>query len=426
MDIRLTPSELSGRITAISSKSDAHRLLIASALSDCETVIFCNSSSEDIKATIGALNSLGANIVASNGKITVKPIKKAAKKACLNCGESGSTLRFLLPVAGALGVNATFDGSGRLPQRPIAPLRREMESFGVTFTPPWQFPITISGQLESGDYTLQGNISSQFVTGLLFALPLLKGDSTIRLIPPVESLSYIKMTLNTLKKFGIEIEFKRNKFNIKGNQKYISPKEVTAEGDWSNAAFFLVAGAFSKKGITVSGLDKNSVQGDRAVTDILKKAGASVRWYGNAVTVREKSLNSFSVDASDIPDLVPVLSVAAVGAKSGVSTFTHAERLRIKECDRLAAVCECLNNIGTVVAETDDGMVIWGGENIKGGNVFSFNDHRIVMSMSTASVLSKGEIIIRDAEAVNKSYPNFFEDFNKLGGKADVINNQGE
>lgn len=425
MDIRLAPSKLSGKTAAISSKSDAHRILIAAALSDKPTVIYCNSASDDIRATENCLNALGAKIKTEDGIIEVEPIKTPVEKAELDCGESGSTLRFLLPVAGALGVRATLTGRGRLPSRPITPLRRVMENCGVEFSAPWEFPIRIEGQLTSGEYTLKGNVSSQFVTGLLFALPLLSGDSKIRLIPPVESKPYINMTLNTLSKFGIEIIEGENEYTVKGGQKYISPSEITVEGDWSNAAFFLTAGALGE-GVTVTGLNAKSLQGDRAVVDILKKMGAAVKINDGGVTVSGGKLSGTQIDASDIPDLVPILSVAAAAAKSGVTTVTHAERLRLKECDRLAAVNECLNNIGAVAAETDDGIIVWSGDKIRGGEVFSFNDHRIVMSMAIAAAVCEGDIIIKNAEAVNKSYPDFFKAYNGLGGKADVINTKGE
>lgn len=423
MKIKISPSKLNGTIRAISSKSDTHRLLIAAALSDGETVIHVNGVCDDVLATVDCLNALGADITVSDSEITVKPIEKPAKKAVLNCRESGSTLRFLLPVAAALGVNATFSGAGKLPSRPILPLRREMENYGVTFTPPWQFPIEIKGRLSNGKYVLKGNVSSQFITGLLFALPLADGDSTLRLVPPVESRPYIDMTLGTLKKFGIEIEENGNIFTVKGNQKYITPKDVSAEGDWSNAAFFLTAGALGSD-VTVTGLNTESLQGDRAVLDELEKMGATVFCKDGAVRVEANELHATRISGANIPDLIPVLAVAAATAKSGVTVISNAERLRLKESNRLAAVSECLNNIGCVNSETDDGIVIWSGEKLYGGEVFSFYDHRIVMSMAVAATAAEGDITIRDAEAVNKSYPSFFEDFRALGGKADVIDNQ--
>ncbi len=424
MDVKITRSRLEGTVKAISSKSDAHRILIAAALSDKKTVIHCNSDSEDIKATVGCLEALGAKITRDGDVITVIPVENSEKKATLDCRESGSTLRFLLPVAAALGKDAVITGSGRLPSRPIVPLRNEMEKKGVTFTPPWQFPIEISGGLQSGEYTLKGNVSSQFVTGLLFALPLLDGDSSIRLLPPVESRSYINMTVNTLSKFGITVTEKDDTYYIKGSQKYISPEEIFVEGDWSNAAFFLCAGAINGD-VTVTGLDFNSLQGDKKIVDILNRMGADVKADGDGVRVKSAELHGVQIDASDIPDLVPVLSVTAANAKSGITVVTNAERLRLKESDRLQAICESLTRLGNVNAQTDDGLVVWCDEKISGGEVSSYSDHRMVMSAAVAALGSSGEITVREAQAVSKSYPNFFEDYKMLGGKADVINPQG-
>lgn len=420
MKIKLSPAKLKGTVAAVSSKSDVHRLLIAAALSDGETVIRCNGICDDIEATADCLNALGAKIEISDGKITVRPIEKPAKKAELNCRDSGSTLRFLMPVAAALGTETKFVCSKQLQSRPILPLRRELESHEIEFTPPWQFPVEIKGKLESGKYQLHGNVSSQFITGLLFALPLLDGDSSLRLIPPVESRPYIDMTLGTLKEFGINIEENDNIFSIKGNQKYVTPKEVEAEGDWSNAAFFLTAGALGGD-VTVTGLNFDSLQGDKAVIDRLSAMGACVEKSGDSVRVTGGELHGISFSAENIPDLVPVLSVAGASAKSGLTVVTKAERLRLKESNRLGAISECLNNIGCVNAETDDGLIIWSGEPLYGGEVFSFNDHRIIMSMAVAAGVATGDIVIRNAEAVTKSYPSFFEDYRALGGKADVI-----
>lgn len=420
MNVKITPGPLSGSVRAISSKSDVHRLLIAAALSDKPTIIKCNTLSNDIEATVRCMNSLGADISFVDDGISVNPIKNVPNTAILDCGESGSTLRFLLPVAAALGVSAEFKGEGRLPSRPVTPLRREMEANGIEFTPPWVFPIKISGQLKSSEYRLKGDVSSQFVTGLLFALPLLKEDSFIRLIPPVQSKPYIDMTIDTLKKFGIEVFEENNVYKIKGSQKYVSPSEITADGDWSNAAFFLTAGALSS-GVTVTGLNINSLQGDRKIIEILAQMGAKVSVKNDEIAVEGADLHGAEIDAGNIPDIIPILSVAAAAAKSGITTVTNAARLRIKESDRLSAICECINNLGVVVAEMDDGLVVWTGEGIRGGNVFGFNDHRIVMSMAIAGSISNSEVTIRGAEAVNKSYPQFFEDFTLLGGIYNVI-----
>lgn len=421
MEMRCTPSELSGKINAISSKSDAHRLLICATLAHKPTKINCNCLSKDIVATAECLKSLGASIDVGNGAITVTP-QSFNKKATLNCIESGSTLRFLLPVASALGVDATFKGQGRLPERPVSPLKEEMEKKGVTFHTGSEFPLHLTGQLQSGEYEIAGNISSQFITGLLFALPLLEGDSTIRLIPPVESRSYLNITISALKKFGIEIKEEENLYIIKGNQKYVSPEEITVEGDWSNGAFFLCAGALSKKGITVSGLSEASPQGDKKILEVLRRMGAEVTVNGNDITVKKKRLFGTIVDARDIPDLVPIISVLGACCEKGATHIVNAQRLRIKESDRIQSVFQMLDTVGAAVTETDDGLVIWGDNEMVGRVINGYNDHRIVMSAAILSSECSLALDITDYKAVEKSYPHFFRDFNSLGGNANVIN----
>lgn len=422
MNIICTPATLSGKIKAISSKSDAHRLLICGALADVPTKVHCNVMSKDIAATVDCLKSMGAEISVDGDVITVIP-NKFNKKAELDCGESGSTLRFLLPVVSALGIDTTITGHGRLPERPISPLKEEMERMGVTFHNGSKFPLHLTGQLQAGDYEILGNVSSQFITGLLFALPLLDGDSRIKLIPPVESRSYLNITLSALRKFGIEISEEENLYIIKGNQKYVSPKEITVDGDWSNSAFFLCAGALSEKGVTVTDLDVNSPQGDKAILDVLTRMGADVKIQGTEITVKKNKLNGITVDASDIPDAVPIISVVAC-AGFGETRIINAQRLRIKESDRIKSVVDMLTAVGGNVHETDDGMIIHGGADLVGGTVEGSNDHRIVMSAAILSTLCKSNVIITDYKAVEKSYPHFFKDFVTMGGSADVINDR--
>ncbi len=420
MEMRCSPAVLSGKIAAIPSKADAHRLLICSALSGGETVISCPLVSKDIEATVRCLNALGADITLKDGKIFVKPVKET-RKASLDCGESGSTLRFLLPVVSALGVTAEIYGGGRLPERPIDALVSEMKKNGAVFGGE-KLPLTLSGKLKAGKYTLKGNISSQFVSGLLFALPLLEGDSKIELIKPVESRPYIDMTAGALKKFGIRVNIDDNIISVPGGQKYVSPGEASVEGDWSNSAFFLCAGALSPKGVTVSGLDADSPQGDKKILDILKRMGALVSVNGDEVTVRKDRLIGLTVDASDIPDTVPAVSALAAMCETGATHIVNASRLRIKECDRLSAVNKMLTAAGAAVSETDDGLVIWGQNELTGGRAEGCNDHRIVMAAALLSCGCSLPVDITTAEASAKSYPSFFEDFNTLGGKANVIN----
>lgn len=418
-----TPSVLGGKIKAISSKSDAHRSLICASLCDKTTTINCNVMSKDIAATINCLKSMGTDISVSKDIITVTP-KPFNKKADIDCGESGSTLRFLIPLVSALGMDATITGHGRLPQRPISPLKEEMEKKGITFHTDNRYPLHLTGQLQSGEYEIAGNISSQFITGLLLALPILSGDSVIKIIPPFESKSYVDITISVLRKFGIKIEEKENLYIIKGNQEFISPEEITVDGDWSNASFFLCAGAISEKGVTVTELDINSPQGDRKILDVLSSMGADIEIKGNEIAVKKNKLNAITVDASDIPDLVPIISVVAT-ACGGETRIINAGRLRIKESDRIKSVVDMLNSVGADVKETNDGMVINCKKELLGGVVNGYNDHRIVMSASILSTLCQGKVRITDSNAVEKSYPDFFVDFNKMGGNADVINDRG-
>lgn len=422
MTVKCTSSVLSGTIKAISSKSHAHRVLICAALSQNKTKIYCNVMSKDIAATIDCLKSMGTEIFVDGDTITVIP-KEFNKKSDIDCNESGSTLRFLMPVVSALGIDATITGHGRLPQRPISPLKEEMEKKGVTFHTGNDFPLRLTGQLQSGEYEIQGNISSQFITGLLFALPLLDGDSKIKLIPPVESKSYLDITISVLRQFGIGIDEKENLYIIKGNQKYISPEEIKVEGDWSNASFFLCAGALSEKGVTVTDLDINSPQGDKKILDVLSLMGADVTVNRNEVTVKKNKLKGITVDASDIPDAVPIISVVAT-ACNGDTKIINAGRLRIKESDRIKSVLDMLLSVGADAEETPDGIIIRGGKSLVDGVVNGYNDHRIVMSASILSSLCEKDVIITDSNAVEKSYPDFFADFKKQGGNANVLNDR--
>lgn len=422
MNVICTPAQVSGKIKAISSKSDAHRLLICGALSDCATKVHCNVMSKDIAATVECLKNMGADISVDGEIITVTP-NKFNGKAELDCGESGSTLRFLLPVVSALGIDATITGHGRLPERPISPLKEEMERMGVVFHNGSKFPLHLTGKLQAGEYEILGNVSSQFITGLLFALPLLDGDSKIKLIPPVESRSYLNITISALGKFGIEIIEEENLYIIKGNQKYISPKEITVDGDWSNSSFFLCAGALNENGVTVEELDINSPQGDKAILNVLRRMGADVQISGTEITVKKNKLNGITVDAADIPDAVPIISVVA-SVCEGETQIINAGRLRIKESDRIKAIVNMLASLGGKAEETADGLIIKGKESLIGGTADGCNDHRIVMSAAVLSNFCKNAVEITDAQAVEKSYPHFFNDFNRMGGNANVINDR--
>ncbi len=421
MDIRITPSPLCGTLRAVASKSDAHRGLICAALCDSPTEVVIRALNRDIEATMNCLSALGAGFSQIEAGVwRVNPIVQRPAHAALDCCESGSTLRFLLPVAAALCQTTRVEGAGRLPQRPLSPLREELEAHGCTFDAA-QLPFTMDGTLAAGQFTLPGNISSQYITGLLFALPLLAGDSDIILTTPLESAGYVSMTLRTLARFNIDITTPPDGggYHIKGGQRYRSPGRIAAEGDWSNAAFWLAAGAIHAP-VTVTALNADTAQGDSEIVPLLRRFGARIETNGSRATVSPRVLSGFTIDAAEIPDLVPVLSVMACAAV-GTTKIINAARLRIKESDRLQTIAQSLTALGGSVSELPDGLIIEGTGRLKGGVVNSFNDHRIAMAMSIAATICSGDVILRDAAAVEKSYPGFFEDFKQLGGKADVI-----
>ena len=422
MNVKIGKSPLNkGQVRIISSKSDGHRSLIAAALAEEESVLFVDGWSDDLEATVRCLEGLGAEIYKEPSGIEVVPILgNLEKEAVLDCGESGSTLRFLLPVAAALGRHTIFDGKGRLPERPIGVLLEELAKHGCTVNSD-KLPLELEGKLQAGVYTLPGNISSQYITGLLFALPLLEGDSEIVLTTAVESRGYIDMTLKTLKIFGVAVEETENGWKIPGGQTFEGPRMRFTEGDWSNAAFWLTAGAI-KGSIGCQGLDMESAQGDRAIVSLQEEFGAETKMILNQITVTNKEMKGIRIDASQIPDLVPILCIAGAAAE-GTTEITNAGRLRMKESDRLAVMAECLQKIGVEVEEREDGLVITGGCNPPEGEIVidSHNDHRIVMAMAIAAVSLGVDITIEHADAVNKSYPSFFAELTKLGGVGDVL-----
>ncbi len=417
----VSAKKTNGSIKAISSKSFVHRALISAALSKEETEIFCNTVSDDIAATATCLNQFAANVSQKDDRFIVMPYSKSEKDGniILNCGESGSTYRFLLPVAAAHGEDAVFLLDGRLKDRPMDPLFNTLESHGIKISGKNESKVSVTGKLTSGTFALPGDISSQYITGLLFALPSLSGDSEIKLTSPLQSKGYVDITLSTLKSFGITADVSESVIKIKGNQRFVSPKTIVSEGDWSNSAFWLCAAAVSGE-ITVTGLSTSSVQGDRAVCDILKRFGANVIESKNSVTVKKGKLCGIKIDVSEIPDLVPALAVAAAGA-NGKTVFYNADRLRHKESDRLYSISHTLSLLGADTAITADKLIVSGNGHLSGGTVHSFFDHRIVMMASLAALISKDNVIIENAESVSKSYPLFFEDFRKLGANISEV-----
>ena len=448
---RIEPGPLAGEVRAVPSKSDAHRLLIAAALADVPTTLLFEGSSRDIEATIGCLETLGAAVERRRDRVIVTPLEAggSGQKAPeargalpeLDCGESGSTLRFLLPVAAALGGKTAFTARPGLATRPLGALKEAMERQGAVFSRP-ALPFALEGPLRGGLYRLPGNISSQYISGLLFALPLLAEDSRIELSTPLESAGYVEMTLSTLRRFSINIEETADGYRIPGRQAYRSPGLVEVEGDWSNAAFFLTAGALGK-GVTVTGLRPDSLQRDREIVSLLRRFGAEIRIEGDRVTALGGKLVAIEVDAGQIPDLVPILAVAAAFAE-GSTVIRNAARLRIKESDRLATVAAMLRGLGASAEELPEGLLIRGGAEsggkaggdtfggdtsgrgclagrLPGGRVDSANDHRIAMAAAIGAAYGAGPTEILDPWAVRKSYPGFYQDFSELGGKPHVL-----
>lgn len=418
MNVTVHPGRLSGEVRVPASKSAAHRALIAAALADGLTTVHIDTLNNDIEATIDCLMALGALIDYNprKGLLIVRPIEGApglsrtieglSNKAMshvdyadtleLDCGESGSTLRFLMPVAAALGAKARFVGHGRLPKRPNKALADALRAHGARVDSD-TLPMELSGGLTGGVWTLPGDVSSQYVTGLLFALPLLKEDSEIRLTTALQSANYVDMTLETLRDFGIEVIPTETGWIIPGRQAYRSPEDVFVEGDWSAAAFWLAANAMGSE-IDVTGVSRRSVQGDRAVEDLLGRP---------------------EIDATHVPDLVPALAAAAATLPQR-TVITGAARLRLKESDRLKAVADMISALGGQVAIIGDGLIVDGDRPLHGGTVDGVNDHRIVMAAAILATRADGPVTISDAQAVSKSYPDFFDHFQALGGSVDV------
>ncbi len=475
----ISPRQLHGSVKAPASKSVAHRMLICAAFADKPTDIICRELSRDIEATADCLRKLGAGISydESTGIFHVTPYACEAISAdyestyaYIDVGESGSTLRFILPVVAALGLNTHIVMHGRLSERPLSPLWEELEAHGVSLIRNTDGSIDVSGRLSGSRYTIAADVSSQFVSGLLFAAPLIRakdGDFELELTGNIESIDYIRMTIDAMRGFGVEVRQDGNILRVDREARYISSGELEVEGDWSNGAFWICAAAMTEGTLNVTGLSDTSTQGDRAVMQLRdailggrKRAGQADKWkqehaeletktpnkdnkaestkpdkiadgaVSKAVNTTETSdiYNSLQtaeagentepcfVDARNVPDLVPVLSVLAASVR-GETVFTHAERLRIKESDRIKATVNMLKALGADAEETADGLKVRGtGGRLKGGIVDSCNDHRITMSAAVASIICEGKVTVLTAEAVRKSYPAFWEDFEAAGG----------
>ena len=391
MDITITPRKLSGVLTSIPSKSQAHRLLICAAFSDRRTTIYCPETNLDIQATADCLNALGARICHKDGYYTVDPIGTVPEKALLPCNESGSTLRFMLPIIGALGVDSKFVLSGRLSKRPLSPLWEEMERMGCKLSWLTESILRCTGRLQPGRYIIDGGVSSQFITGLLFAMALMDEKSTLTVTGKTESAPYIKMTQDALATFGVSCE----NYCVGGSRPFLSPGSICVEGDWSNAAFFLAANTLGNR-LIVNNLNMESSQGDKVVLHALAQLK-----------------DNCAISGANIPDLIPILSVVAA-ANCGAS-FTEIGRLRLKESDRVNSVISMLMALGIRAEATETTLTVYPGK-IRGGVVDSENDHRIAMSAAIAATVAEGPVTILGAQCVAKSYPAFWDEYRRLGG----------
>ena len=406
-----------GSVTPPSSKSEAHRALICAALSGEKSEIIFRGISDDIRATAGCLSALLKDVKIDGDIIRVGDAIRPSVPARADCGESGSTLRFLLPLCGALGLDAVFEARGRLPSRPLSPLDSLMREHGATVTRDGAF-IGVSGKLVSGDYSIPGDVSSQFVSGLLFSLPLLDGDSRLEVTGKTESAGYIRMTLDALAQSGIQIDKNDNIYYIPGRQQYRFPERAAVGADWSGAAFFLCAGALSERGVRVQGLSYPSSQGDSAIVAILERFGALVSFDGDgALTVKRGNLRGIGIDASDIPDLVPVLATVAAAAE-GKTEFYNAGRLRLKESDRLEGTAELINSLGGIAEIQGDTLRVTGTGRLRGGFTDSRSDHRLAMSAAVAAAICDGPVTVSDPACTAKSYPGFWNDLGSLETEA--------
>ncbi|MFW2501085.1 3-phosphoshikimate 1-carboxyvinyltransferase [Clostridium diolis] len=430
-NLKIYPGKLSGEVKIPPSKSMAHRAVICAALGDGVSKVTNIDYSDDIIATIEAMRALGAKITKKEDYLEVYGVNSpenieansVKEQRTIDCNESGSTLRFLVPIAALFdGVNR-FVGRGNLGKRPLDTYYKIFDEQGIKYSyKDGILDLKTEGKLKAGEFKMEGNISSQFITGLLFTLPLLDGDSKIVITTEMESKGYIDLTLRAIKDFGVEIiNNNYEEFIIKGNQIYKSI-DYRVEGDYSQAAFFFCADALSSN-VVLNDLKLDSLQGDKEVIDILQRMGLKLNNKDNGlIGSASLGLKSTIIDGSQCPDIIPVVSLVAA-LSEGTTEIINAGRLRIKECDRLAAVTSELNKLGAKIIEKEEGLIIEGVKELKGNvEVWSHKDHRIAMTMAIASTMCKEPIILKDYECVSKSYPQFWDDFKNLGGVFDEWN----
>ncbi|MDE5755491.1 MAG: 3-phosphoshikimate 1-carboxyvinyltransferase [Clostridia bacterium] len=411
MDVKITPTKLKGSVVIPPSKSLAHRAIICACLARGKSVISNVALSDDIIATIDCMRNLGAKIDVKDGSLEIEGnAQKISSDLTFDCKESGSTLRFVLPIALSLndGKN-TFVGRGKLGERPMTIYKDICNEQGVEYIDKsllndnHLLDLSVKGQLKSKEYHVDGGVSSQFITGLLFSLPLLEGDSKIIIEGNLQSVGYLDLTLVSLKKFGIDIVNDNYKvFSIKGGQKY-KACDYYIEGDYSQSAFYEVAN-FIGNDVTMLGLNADSLQGDKVIVDFVRRLKSA------------NNQDKLTFDGGNCPDIIPVFALACC-MRNGHTDIVNISRLRIKECDRLSATAEELGKLGAKITQGDDCLSIDGVGRLNGGIVDSHGDHRMAMMLAIASTVAGGEVEISGAQSVSKSYPNFFDHFASLGGK---------
>ena len=418
--IRVIPAKLSGTVVAPPSKSFSHRAIICAALSGVKSNIFPIMFSEDILATVNGIKEMGADISVCKDILAINRFNPSTHNITIDCYDSGSTLRFLIPIVAVLGVNATFKRSIGLSKRPLTDYLEILSRSGVKYKFSQDFSLSISGKLQPGKFWVSGDISSQYISGLLMALPLLNNDSEIKLSSNLESSKYVDITIDVMKTFGVNVAKTVDGFFIQGNQTY-KPTDYVVEGDWSQAAFFMAAGAICGD-ITVKNLNKNSYQGDKQIFDLLKKFGANIYWDNDDIVVYKSQLTGIDIDALEILDLVPILAVVAAHA-NGITNIKNIKRLKFKECNRLEAIYQELKCLNVDIKKSDDGLIIKGkGKRVYNGDrVWGHNDHRMVMALSIMANGLSGNLEISGFDSIKKSYPYFFEDYNLVGGKTYVV-----
>ena len=425
-----------GTIAAIPAKAHAHRALIAAALADSPSTLLIAHYSEDIDATIASLRGLGAIIEKTESGVRVIPIPENQSHGTIDAHESGTTLRLLLSVGSAICDTTDVTAAGRLPNRPLEPLKSQLEAHGITFsaTKP---PFTISGHLTGGLFEMVGNVSSQFFSGLLLASPKLDEDTLINSTTPLQSRDYVTLTRHVMADFGVMAYTTDdgNSFTVPEGQHYHGLENYPIEGDWSNSAIWLVAAAITGQPLTITNLQPDSTQADKRILDIIDCAGTTVEWQTEDGTVIEdeqldniktplrlhcegRAIDPITVDLEQCPDLLPVLAALACSIE-GESWFINGERLRLKESDRLLAVRDLVRTLGGTAHIEGDNLYINGTGRLTGGTVTSHNDHRLVMAASLMALFSDDPITITDSQAINKSYPLFFKHWNELGGHAE-------